>query len=156
MNSGVPPRTHLRIKPFRVEAMRLPRVRFTIRRMMVGVAIIAGLLWASYRIRVWRDRQGFCVYQAEAHAECAKRDLMVAEFAERLPTRPRLSLRRCILRFTADSPEIDDVFKPVSPADRRQKAAYHDSLKTQFERAARYPWFSVPSTPPIEKGDGID
>jgi hypothetical protein len=31
--------------------MRLPRVRFTVRRMMVAVAITAGILWAAVEVR---------------------------------------------------------------------------------------------------------
>src|SRR5437763_17095154 len=52
-------------------ARRVPRVRFTVRRMMVGVALAGFVLGLAVEIpRLWR-RWLFCQERAELFAQCA-------------------------------------------------------------------------------------
>ena len=92
--------------------MRLPRMRFTVRRMMAVVALVA-LGFASPSLkRQWSD------WGREYEAEAVR------------------------YRWFAW-----DRRQGGSDLDRR-KAAYYDRMAEKYERAARYPWLSVPPDPP--------
>jgi hypothetical protein len=120
--------------------------------MMAVVAIVALSLWTGSEIWYWRERQEYCRYQAAAHDERAQYQLRIAAQVER--GRPVFYMARYgedqeYFYDCEDPPKVDDPIKNVSPADRRREAAYHLELKRRFERAARYPWFAVPSVAPI-------
>jgi hypothetical protein len=101
--------------------MRVPRVRFTVRRMMAAVAIVAVLLgWIQMRKR-WEELrelyEGRCVIHA-AH-EYLERDGGV------------------------------DVFSGIGVVKpNAERATYHARMRGKYERAARYPWLTVEPDPP--------
>jgi hypothetical protein len=124
--------------------------------MMAVTAVVALSLWTRSEILHWWERQEYCRYQAVAHDEQAQYHLRIAAHAER--GRPVFYIARygedCEYYFDReDPPKVDDPVKTVSPVERRRKAAEHLALKRRFERAACYPWCSVPSLPPIALGD---
>jgi hypothetical protein len=100
--------------------MKLPRVRFTVRRMMVAVALVALCLAAwSY----W-DR----------------RDERFLEFAVKAMTHTTLA------RDYETGRPFGSLLEraPVNP----RKAAYHAALARKYERAASHPWLPVAPDPP--------
>jgi hypothetical protein len=99
--------------------MPLPRVRFTVRRMMVAVAIMALCLTAW---SFW-----------------ARRDERFLKFAIEAMTHATLARA-----YETGRPFDSRVRAPVDP----QKAAYHAALVRKYEYAARYPWLPVLPDPP--------
>ena len=101
--------------------MRIPRVRFTVRGMMVAVAVFA-LLSASGQLREryegLRDRYELMGVMHAAH-EILERDGGVDVFSG---------------------------FGLVKP--NAQRAAYHAEMRRKYERAARSPWLPVEPDPP--------
>ncbi len=104
--------------------MRLPRVRFTVRRMMVAVAIVALLLaWMQMQKRMVELRKSY-EFQSALHGG--------EEVVEREGG--------LFIRFRGGRRE-------VKPNARR--AAYHAAMRRKYERAARYPWLPVAPDPPM-------
>jgi hypothetical protein len=104
--------------------MRVPRVRFTIARTMVVVAVIAVLLGAVAMLR----RRAYLRKLADYHAEAARH-----------------------IRFDHGSiirPDGAYVHIAVAPP---RLADYHEDLAGKYERAARYPWLPVEPDPPEPK-----
>jgi hypothetical protein len=100
--------------------MRLPRVRFTVRRLMVAVAIVALCLPA------W----SFWARRDERYLEFAIKAMKHNTLAEAYETgRPLGSLRERAR---------------VNPC----KAAYHATLARKYEYAASHPWLPVAPDPP--------
>lgn len=60
-------RRDLTIDPVEAPAMRLPRVRFTVRRMMVAVAIVGLLLWQVASMLQSRPIPAWLSFSALAH-----------------------------------------------------------------------------------------
>ncbi len=63
------------VKPFEGQPMMLPRVRFSVRQLMVAVAIVGGLIWicvASYRGLRRLERWGAAVHQRSTTYELAQ------------------------------------------------------------------------------------
>jgi hypothetical protein len=104
--------------------MRIPRVRFTIARMMVAVAVIALLLGAVAILRRRANLQGLADY----HAETA---------------RQIRSLH--VWTFRPDGPPVDISFEDPRLAD------YHEDMAGKYKRAACYPWLPVAPDPPKPK-----
>jgi FtsZ-interacting cell division protein ZipA len=100
------------------------RPRFTVRRLMVAVAIVALVLcgWET-----WRKRSS---YLELADQQSALKDhcRLMLEHVEFLAER----------RF-ADKSEV---------ALSRRRMDYHRDLAEKYERAARYPWLPVAPDPP--------
>jgi hypothetical protein len=101
--------------------MRLPRTRFTIRRMMVVVAVFALLLGAVAIVR----RQAHLQRLADYHAKMAWQ---------------LQSSHGTVIR-----PNGAFVHVPLTP---QRLADYHEDLARKYERAARYPWLPVEPDPP--------
>jgi hypothetical protein len=161
------------ILPSEVQVMRMPRVRFTVRRMMVAVAI-AGVVTGIAVLKKKRD--GF-LERARFHAMVEQSGLEIAEsffavagafreFAD--GAMPADSLPRLVVHPTS-RPDDEYVFIPQHdpPAEtdsgqleqdgsgiaaiafrNRENAAWHGALKRKYERAARYPWLPVAPDPP--------
>src|SRR3954463_11308999 len=113
--------------------MRLPRVRFTVRRMMVGVAVVAGL--AS--LEAMRRRSSDLRERAESHKTEA--------FDLAIQLRPDPDHRWEAFWFSND--KCPPVPKPYSPAVFRdwqegqaRRIAYHVMLYRKYGRAAARPW----------------
>ncbi len=111
--------------------MKLPRVRFTVRRLMVAVAVTGFILggeairrrWLSYRASV------------ENHANEERR--------------MRLLLREGFLHETAgDGTRRRWQIGPGGERERiRERLLYHSLMKDRYQRAARYPWLPVAPDP---------
>ena len=99
--------------------MPLPRVRFTVRRMMVAVAI-AGVLVGGLRMR-----RLSAVYQALSESNANDEDFYLAALSD---------------RFKLGHPSYERTF--------RDRLDYHRSMRVKYERAARRPWLPVPPDPP--------
>ncbi len=109
--------------------MRLSRPRFTVRRMMVAVAILG--LVVSVGIFSAR-RQSFAIMARDyANMETAAR-----LFEKDFPGPFSLYVVRMI--------DTEKGFVQV----KGQKVAYYAQMKEKYERAARFPWLSIGADPP--------
>lgn len=119
--------------------MRLPRFRFTVRGMMIVVAII-GTGFGGYRMHRHRLRSlGRAQSHAESESHCS---FMWSE----VPAYPDF-------RWPGDlrpSRTPDEIRKAVEVARSSwdRKIEYHAARRRKYERAARYPWFPVAPDPP--------
>jgi hypothetical protein len=121
--------------------MRLPRVRFTIRRLMIAVAVVGvGLGIEGYRRRLVsvsvRRRQVAMAYRLDA--QMYKVEAMAAELERTTP--------KGFVGFTADNPSgpIDD----DGIARRFRLATHYQELAVKYRRASGYPWLPVGPDPP--------
>ena len=112
--------------------MRLHRVRFTVRQMMVAVAVAAVL---AVGLSLWRRRQLY-LRVAEQHAVAVAIFSIDSPMAR--PARSPLGRTPASALLT-----LDEHFRV---ADLR--VAYHAALRRKYERAARYPSFPVEPDPP--------
>jgi hypothetical protein len=101
--------------------MRLPRFRFTVRR-LIALVISAGLAMAG-AIMVKRSSEFRAL--AEEQAEAEQTSLAYADDARGAGRDPQRVARG------------------------EQMAAYHRGLRIKYERATRYPWLPVDPDPPI-------
>jgi hypothetical protein len=111
--------------------MRLPRVRFTLRRLMIVVAVAAVLMAASNGLARLRLLSSDYRARAEEHAgiEATLRRIIASDGADTpVDISPGAGLRS--RRFTA-----------------RAVADYEAALRRKYERAARYPWLRVKPDP---------
>ena len=101
--------------------MRMPRFRFTVRRMMVAVAIVAMLLgaWAALARRTANLRQ-----VALEHGQKAGR---------------------------LEIETVTSAISQGEAARRMEIVHWHDAMSAKYERAARYPWLTVAPDPPEPK-----
>jgi hypothetical protein len=123
--------------------MRLPRVRFTVRRMIVVVAVIAAVLGGG--IEVERLRRPY-LYRQEA-----------AKFAgngrywyERFLDYQQAIMGSKKLTHTGDSSTEEMAEAEMGEAARRYREIiwWSSKMKEKYERAASRPWESVPPGPP--------
>jgi hypothetical protein len=116
--------------------MRFPRFRFTIRRMMIVVAIVAVLVTAerlrrirSYRLQKAED------YSAAEQAYLADVRKFDAQFTTPRAINEAFSSRR--------------IMSLMRSQGRIRKLGEHSGkLKRTYEKAARYPWLPVEPDPP--------
>jgi hypothetical protein len=111
--------------------MKLPRVRFTVRQVLVAVAALALLMAAGIeavrQMRIARAYRQMAVYHA------SWRDFCLAEAEE---------YRAAV----AARPASRDWSR--SEAHQRALAQYHDSQASKYRLAARSPWLPVEPDPP--------
>jgi hypothetical protein len=146
--------------------MRLPRVRFTVRRMMVAMAVVGVAIWGIVQTNRWRERTRYYTARADFLDLQARWDLfresqsrsMAAKFWE-TGKRGRFDERTiAILRDRRRT--IGDRFDYIARIERnaasydesavfsKRLADYHSSLSKKYRRAARYPWLRVAPDPP--------
>jgi hypothetical protein len=114
--------------------MRLPRVKYTVRRMMVAVAILA---LAFGIIRLWATRQLY-LKKAAGHAGFRTEVLRSPE-----------TIAYWESRWTAQREGRPARYPwPGGPPFVPAMAQYHDAMRIKYERAARYPWLPVEPDPP--------
>ena len=105
--------------------MRLPRPRFTIRRLMVAVVLIAVFLAPAVRFRGWVDRR--------------RHNLMIVAIQHELEE----------ILIDSRGPFHRSGDGPPTLRDPRP-AAYHQAMAAKYKWAARHPWLPVwpdPSEP---------
>jgi hypothetical protein len=124
--------------------MRLPRVRFTVRRIMAVVAIVA---IASGGVVMLKRREAYGI-RAAFHA----RQEQVAD--GRLRHRSHEAARLAGLPSDASPPVPDhDRLLVAELIDySRNRVVHHRRLKAKYELAARCPWLSVDPDPPSPDG----
>jgi len=153
--------------------MRLPRVRFTVRRMMVAVAMVGMVLGI---VQFVQRRDAFREKAAE-HARLLQKSDPFGEVPEAevyfssIGTGKWFQIDRdgvvrswChgVAWATPSEEEAwvkgtaglsDYELKGLDYQRRSTRAAmsYHEALKAKYERAARYPWLSVAPDPPAPK-----
>jgi hypothetical protein len=137
--------------------MRLPRVRFTIRRMMVAVAVLALLIGADQLVRrstryrkmagrfgqletASRDRHRAVERSSQQHAERAQS--WVAGWGPFNDDRHRAS----VVAQTKDW--IEAGYLSQEAAVYAAEADWYSQLRQQYERGARYPWEPLAPHPP--------
>jgi hypothetical protein len=115
--------------------MRVPRVRFTVRRMMVAVAVSGLLLGAEVARRRWAYNRSMAHYHAR---EEGRMRLLLSggwiTVTDEAGARKKLRIGRNIER---------------EPVQRR--LIYHALMAARHRRAARRPWLAVTPDPPGSK-----
>ena len=117
--------------------MRLPRVRFTVRRMMIVVAVAAMLLGAYEMLGVslYRRKQAlhFGLAESDALRELADHERITA-----------------LIKGQAGTTARDRETKHIALGEQaRKRAAYFTAMKRKYEIAAIRPWVSVEPDPPL-------
>ena len=114
--------------------MRLFRVRFGVRRLMVLVAVIAAFLWAGVEgVRLWKRVRyydslvaTYAAMQRWAQEEAARKEARIATWADR-----------------PEDPRQERWAKELSRS--RAQAAYWSALSNKYRRLSSHPW--EPNTP---------
>jgi hypothetical protein len=141
--------------------VRIPRVRFTVRRLMIVVVIVAGLLWGlkMRRLSVSYSEQA-ATHASEQKFWDSGVSLSNVEIARR--TSHLAELREKANRDRAEGfPEVANNFERLIELeshmlnyyleDARIRKSHRDEsarLNRKYYRAARYPWLSVEPDPP--------
>jgi hypothetical protein len=117
--------------------MRLPRVRFTVRRVMVATAVQAISLFSG----IWLTRMGRLagIYEQRAvyHAQ--------QERAIRQAIEDQWAHIQRIARY----PEKDPLYLHLQQLqDKNPSADYHAAMSDKYELASRRPWQPVTPDPP--------
>jgi Tfp pilus assembly protein PilE len=105
--------------------MRLPQSRFTIRRMMVAVAIVACLLAAAMAYRSYEGNRRIAKFEARANYH-AMMDLMTR-----------------VERYGPTGAGYNDHIHVRTPRND-----FHILMHKKYERAALNPWLPVAPDPP--------
>src|SRR5262249_55578805 len=108
----------------REQAMRLPRVRFTLRSMMVAMAVLAAVLWVAERKLRFRRLAEYHSLRSEADIIC------------------------CVMLVTDDGKQTSLVESATGTPTTLTRRDWHRVLRKKYERAARSPWLSVAPDPP--------
>ena len=140
--------------------MRLPRLRFSVKRLMVAIAALALVLGCSIeavRLKRWRD---VALKRAQVHAQLEQlnRDLersaleMVKTYEWSAVRDPVFSQRleqwaRKWAEFVAQQ-KAGAAQERDRAAKYAEAAAYHAALRGKYLRAAAQPWRAVEADPP--------
>jgi hypothetical protein len=107
--------------------MRLPRVRFTVRRMMIAVAVVAILIGVGLQVKGLYQRFHECSRQASTHGFYGE----------------------CLDRLANEWAQKDDRIESLTQAKRlRLLAEYQRRIKAKYEAAKWRPWIDVEPDPP--------
>jgi hypothetical protein len=115
----------------------MPRLRFTVRRMLIAVAIVAILCGGGVQIR-----------RAIAFSQLASSHTSFGLFWHSQEQWHR-QFARSILE--SDRPRLseNDAAEQTEQAEKSKVLAdYHAAMKAKYEAAARRPWLSVEPDPP--------
>jgi hypothetical protein len=131
--------------------MRMPRVRFTVRRLIVAIAVIAILLAVGPQIRR-------TIHLSRLSAGFARRAAMHDEYEsiwreDERKWREREEDDRQLadqsdLRSVADFWREQAERSAVRAEKRKALADYHARMKAKYNAAARRPWLDVEPDPP--------
>ncbi len=115
--------------------MSLPRVRFTVRRMMVSVAIVAVAIQA-WQLSMWSLTYRWSAQQASSSEK---------EF------RQAIAEGRDVYFGCFPDPPRQPPPTPARVAKLREWASYYTLLKRKYQFAATHPWISPVGRPPSPK-----
>jgi hypothetical protein len=113
--------------------VKLARVRFTVRRMMVAVAVVGFFLASADAIRVY----GLASKYRRKAESCA---LMARRCGQIDAMDPATRAREAA--FAMDNPYLE------YPDWNRQMIGYYAALKVKYEHAADHPRLPIPPDPP--------
>jgi hypothetical protein len=119
--------------------MRFPRIRFTIRFLIIAVAVVGGLLTASRLVYLWRN------YQARASMHASKEVAYVLQ-AQAYERKLDWCAQQAAIQSTSVAGSSWERLATSSGAmahDLQRLAAAESRLKRKYERAARQPWLAV-------------
>ena len=141
--------------------MRLPRIRFTVRWIMIVVVYAAVALGANDLRRRW-DRfhalRSMHEWKGRASSTLAERHASTTTDNEREAKRLRTALKSghyCVrsetelVAYIASNTEVAAAIERAAERKNRTRARFHDALRLKYERASRYPWISVAPDPPV-------
>ena len=134
--------------------MRVPRVRFTVRRMMVAVAIVAVVMGATIEAKRFGrlSRQ----YQRKAIASAREERLWHRALRGGMASEVEAQQLSAVLR--AKDQDLADLWAEAASESSgavrgvREIVAHHARLRRKYEHAASRPWESVapdPREPPL-------
>jgi hypothetical protein len=132
--------------------MRRPRMRFTVRRMMVVVAafgvVLGGWLEVSRLARVSTARRRDAASYAASEALARKFARQSSRFAQELLGVARSSRPSAVQSDFSQRLELEASIAEESAARSQRNADHWAMMKKKYERAARFPWSSVGPDPP--------
>jgi hypothetical protein len=123
--------------PTEAHLMRLPRVRFTVRRMMLAVAIVAVVLEGLIVLGRYR-------YHRDRAARVARTAVALRRMIAKLP--PGQKALRTDLDDEDGSPAV-----LATPEACEKFLAHLDRVVRKHEYAARHPWLPIEPDPPAPK-----
>lgn len=141
--------------------MRLPRVRFTVRRLMIAVAI-AGVIMGVTRLtanarRLRARAAGYAIRAAterETNWGMASDEAQLARAVDRVKVHKTRMEAGSLDQDPSDQRAVLELMEESVARRRRRIARHHGRLayflamRAKYERAARYPWLSVEPDPP--------
>ena len=135
--------------------MRLPRVRFTVRGMMVAVAVIAVMIPASAGSIRMLKRARYYEFWANIYARSEAGELgqlARVEASIRRSTNPDIARQRA-LRAGLTEEHVRLFLRDPSnevrrAAKHRRMADHYDEMRRRFEAASWRPWVHVSRDPP--------
>ena len=119
--------------------MWIPQRRFTIRRLMIAVAVVAVGTAGEVTRRRWQS----------AAADFTARAAMYHAFAK--VNRSSIEARVSEARLKAVFPDDPQLQGPMSEAEialSQRLEAYCEILASKYEQAARHPWRAIAADPP--------
>jgi hypothetical protein len=130
--------------------MRLPRLRFTVRRLMLVVALVGAGMWGVKLWRLSREHAGRArsAWASEGfyrlvNERSLKNAIRCEELAARMPYED--PIRRDWFAVSMQQLALEsreDAVKWLA------KAGHYAASARKYERAARYPWLPVEPEPP--------
>jgi hypothetical protein len=136
--------------------MRLPRVRFSVRGMMVVVAIVGFSAWSAkmlklsahyHQLRELHATKGRSFRQEAATLSERYRKLQVDGYA----MLPAIHGRRSVGRMHEFGFRAFKEWFRNQLEDAERRSDHYGALEAKYERAARYPWLPVAPDPPEPK-----
>jgi hypothetical protein len=129
--------------------MRRLRVRLSVRRMMVLIAMMA----LAAEVELWRRRSPYCQSNADRCSLAEKAHLRTAESHERIARlyRRHAADPRQSARYNNEQAALFARFADLEKTEAKRAA----SRREAFRNAARYPWVSIPAVEPDPLGAGI-
>jgi hypothetical protein len=136
--------------------MRRPRLRFTIRKLMI-VVLVASL--GSWSVKLWLLSRDYA-RRAKAHEAAERQYRAVRElFLAATRSYAQDAANSSALLASSEAPFLGseelatksrDLAASLLATAREpaRKMAYYGALKRKYQRAARYPWLSVAPDPP--------
>jgi hypothetical protein len=129
--------------------MRVPHVRFTVRRMMGATAGLALLIGGAR----WFQQRAYCRTQIVQHAMGEQQALRLVARLERDATGWGRAGERATPDAIRQDPRLAEAEERggelrSAVAYLRRQAAYHARMRRIYERAAANPWAPVPEEPP--------
>ena len=136
----------------------MPRFRFTVRRMMVAVAIVSILIGAE---AMRRRREVLASKASSSRLRQGVNQRMVEEWDRLMPKVIRIV--RESERLASSRPGDDEAKRSLSKTERKyqsvtrevktyeRNARHWQMVAEKYERAARYPWLPVAPDPPEPK-----